>query len=287
MTALADLLLKLTQELGPFSASAKLDAELIVGHVLGLDRLALVTRSTEQIADNVVTTIGQLVARRRKHEPIAYIIGTKEFWGLNFHVSPDVLIPRPESELLIELALEETNRHQEPLDILDLGTGSGCLAISLAKELSSSGRSCHIIAVDHSAPALRIAAQNAKGHNVIGLVSFVQSNWASAVAPSTKFDVIVSNPPYVRNLEKEEIKKNVLEYEPHLALFVEDNDALLFYRKIAQLAKINLSENGTLYFEINQYLGKETVELLENLGFKNIELKKDIYGNDRMIKCTR
>ena len=101
-----------------------------------------------------------------------------------------------------------------------------------------------------------------------------------------KFDVIVSNPPYVRNLEKQEIKKNVLEYEPHLALFVEDNDALLFYRKIAQLAKESLTENGQLFFEINQYLGKETVELLEQLGFKNIELQKDIYGNDRMIKCN-
>ena len=101
------------------------------------------------------------------------------------------------------------------------------------------------------------------------------------------FDIIVSNPPYVRNLEKQEIKKNVLDYEPHLALFVEDTDALLFYRKIAQLTLKNLSSNGLLFFEINQYLGNETVDLLENIGFKNIELKKDIYGNDRMIKCTR
>ena len=104
--------------------------------------------------------------------------------------------------------------------------------------------------------------------------------------PLSTFDIIVSNPPYVRNLEKAEIKTNVLEYEPHLALFVEDNDSLLFYRKIAQLAKKNLSENGQLYFEINQYLGKETVGLLESLGFKNIILKKDIYDNDRMISCS-
>ena len=103
----------------------------------------------------------------------------------------------------------------------------------------------------------------------------------------TQYDVIVSNPPYVRNLEKAEIKPNVLEYEPHLALFVEDNDALLFYRKIAELAKKSLTENGKLYFEINQYLGKETVELLENLGFKDVVLKKDIYGNDRMISCSK
>jgi release factor glutamine methyltransferase len=102
----------------------------------------------------------------------------------------------------------------------------------------------------------------------------------------SSYNIIISNPPYVRNLEKQEIKKNVLDYEPHLALFVEDTDALLFYRKIAQLALKNLTPNGLLFFEINQYLGKETVELLENLGFKNIELKKDIYGNDRMVKCS-
>ena len=135
------------------------------------------------------------------------------------------------------------------------------------------------------------AKKNATANNV--KVNFIQSDilelndlqnltTSNFVLP-TFFDIIVSNPPYVRNLEKAEIKPNVLEYEPHLALFVEDDDALLFYRKIAQLAKKNLNLNGKLYFEINQYLGKETVELLEDLGFNNVELKKDIYGNDRMI----
>ena len=132
---------------------------------------------------------------------------------------------------------------------------------------------------------LEEAKKNATANKVE--INFIQTNILEVEDLNQHFDIIVSNPPYVRNLEKQEIKKNVLDYEPHLALFVEDTDALLFYRKIAQLALENLSPNGLLFFEINQYLGKETVELLENLGFKNIELKKDIYGNDRMIKCKK
>ena len=141
--------------------------------------------------------------------------------------------------------------------------------------------------MDVSEKALATAKKNAEINTVS--VNFICADILKLLTfdflPSTKFDIIVSNPPYVRNLEKSEIKPNVLEYEPHLALFVEDTDALLFYRKIAQLAKQNLSENGMLFFEINQYLGKETVELLEDLGFNNVLLKKDIYGNDRMISC--
>ena len=164
--------------------------------------------------------------------------------------------------------------------MLDVGTGTGLIALMLAQRSAA-----RITAVDVDAECATQAAEN-----------FAASPWADrldavSVAvqrydPVEKFDLIVSNPPYVRNLEKQEIKKNVLEFEPHLALFVEDTDALLFYRKIAQLALKNLTANGLLFFEINQYLGKETVELLETLGFKNVELKKDIYGNDRMIKCT-
>ena len=153
----------------------------------------------------------------------------------------------------------------------------------------------NVSAIDVSEKALEVARRNAVSNKVE--INFIQTNilevedLSQLQTPNfqlpTSFDIIVSNPPYVRNLEKQEIKKNVLDYEPHLALFVEDTDALLFYRKIAQLALKNLSPKGLLFFEINQYLGKETVELLENLGFKNIELKKDIYGNDRMVKSSR
>jgi release factor glutamine methyltransferase len=219
----------------------------------------------------------------KKEKPIQYILGETEFYGLPFLVNENTLIPRPETEELVEWILESTKYEEQntKLNVLDIGTGSGCIAISLAKNLPSA----QVSAIDVSEKALATAHKNAKINKVD--VNFILKNILETESLDEKYDVIVSNPPYVRNLEKEEIKPNVLEYEPHLALFVEDNDALLFYRKIAALAKKNLSENGKLYFEINQYLGKETVELLEEMGFKNIVLKKDIYGNDRMIRSTK
>lgn len=234
-----------------------------------------------------------VLAELKKEKPIQYILGETEFYGLRFLVNENTLIPRPETEELVEWIIESTNYELQSttLKIVDIGTGSGCIAISLAKNLPSA----QVSAIDVSQKALATANKNAEINEV--KVNFINVDILDVTdlsqLPSSIFhlptpiDIIVSNPPYVRNLEKAEIKPNVLEFEPHLALFVDDNDALLFYRKIAQLAQKNLSENGKLFFEINQYLGKETVDLLENLGFKNIELKKDIYGNDRMIKCTR
>ena len=209
--------------------------------------------------------------------PIQYIIGTTSFFGLDFNVNENVLIPRPETEELVDLIIKNSN--SKTPKIIDIGTGSGCIAISLAKNIPLAT----VFAIDVSEKALEIAKANATLNNVN--VNFILANILDVDNLKEQFDVIVSNPPYVRNLEKHEIKKNVLEYEPHLALFVNDNDALIFYKKIAELAKINLSQNGQLFFEINQYLGKETKELLENLDFKKVILKKDIYGNDRMILC--
>jgi release factor glutamine methyltransferase len=235
-----------------------------------------------------------VLADLKKQKPIQYILGETEFYGLPFLVNENTLIPRPETEELVEWILSDFNNSQPEirnLKLLDIGTGSGCIAISLAKNLQNA----QVFAIDVSEKALATAKENASINKVevnFINVDILNVNELSELQTSnfkleTSFDIIVSNPPYVRNLEKEEIKSNVLEFEPHLALFVDDNDALLFYRKIAQLAKKNLSENGKLYFEINQYLGKETVELLESLAFKEVILKKDIYGNDRMIKCTR
>ena len=170
-------------------------------------------------------------------------------------------------------------RNDYTLKILDIGTGSGCIAISLAKNLPNA----QVFAIDVSEKALAIAKKNAEINTV--KVTFITQNILETEDLEQQFDIIVSNPPYVRNLEKKEIKKNVLDSEPHLALFVEDNDALIFYKKIAELAQKNLVPNGQLYFEINQYLGKEMIDLLEKMNFKNIELRKDIYGNDRMISC--
>ncbi|MFY7739891.1 MAG: peptide chain release factor N(5)-glutamine methyltransferase [Flavobacterium sp.] len=224
-----------------------------------------------------------VLADLKTEKPIQYILGETDFYGLPFLVNENTLIPRPETEELVEWILESTKYEEQStkLNILDIGTGSGCIAIPLAKNLPSA----QVSAIDVAEKALATAHKNAEINKVD--VNFMLKNILETEVLDEKYDIIVSNPPYVRNLEKEEIKPNVLEYEPHLALFVEDNDALLFYRKIAELAKKNLSENGKLYFEINQYLGKETVELLEEMGFKNIVLKKDIYGNDRMIRSTK
>ena len=222
-----------------------------------------------------------VLAELKKEKPIQYILGETEFYGLPFLVNENTLIPRPETEELVEWILESTKYEIQStkLKILDIGTGSGCIAVSLAKNLPNTS----VSAIDVSEKALYSAKKNAEINNVA--VNFTLKNILETEVLDEKYDIIVSNPPYVRNLEKQEIKPNVLEYEPHLALFVDDNDALLFYRKIAELAKKYLHVNGKLYFEINQYLGKETVELLEGIGFKKIVLKKDIYENDRMISC--
>ena len=214
--------------------------------------------------------------------PIQYILGTTHFYGLEFNVNENVLIPRPETEELVEWIISSAVNMLKftNLKILDIGTGSGCIAISLAKNISDA----QVFAIDISEKALATAKENADLNKVA--VAFIQKNILETNDLEQQFDIIVSNPPYVRNLEKAEIKSNVLANEPHLALFVEDNDALIFYRKIAELATKNLSPEGKLFFEINQYLGKETVELLEKMHFKNIELRKDIYGNDRMISCN-
>ena len=222
-----------------------------------------------------------IVSDLKKQKPIQYILGETEFHGLRFEVDENTLIPRQETEELVELIVGNSQKAEgRSLRVLDIGTGSGCIAISLAANIPNA----EVYAIDVSEKALATAKKNAEINKV--KVNFILKNILETEDLEGQFDVIVSNPPYVRNLEKAEIKPNVLEYEPHLALFVEDNDALLFYRKIAQLAKKNLASDGKLYFEINQYLGKETIQLLEDLGFKNVMLKKDIYENNRMISCN-
>lgn len=225
----------------------------------------------------------------QNEKPIQYITGTSWFYGLQLQVNKHTLIPRPETEELVAWILQsEPKCHSQKLRILDIGTGSGCIAIGLAKNLPKA----QVYALDNSEKALEVAKSNAFFNDVT--IEFIKMNILEVEDLSfdflenqktASFDIIVSNPPYVRLLEKNEIKKNVLDYEPHQALFVDDEDALLFYRKIGQLALKNIAKNGLLFFEINQYLGNETVDLLKNIGYKNIELKKDIYGNDRMIKC--
>lgn len=235
-----------------------------------------------------------IISELKTEKPIQYIIGEAWFYGLRFEVNENTLIPRPETEELVEWIVESQKLKVENLKfqksnnltILDMGTGSGCIPIALKKEIPNA----NVSAIDVSEKTLEMARKNALDNQVE--VNFIlqdilqSSNLQIFKSPNLLFDIIVSNPPYVRNLEKHEIKKNVLDYEPHLALFVDDSDALLFYRKIGQLALKSLAPNGKLFFEINQYLAKETVELLEQLGFKKIELRKDFMGNDRMICCN-
>jgi release factor glutamine methyltransferase len=224
-----------------------------------------------------------VLADLKKNKPIQYILGTTEFYGLTFLVNENVLIPRPETEELVELILSNNKNTESlnPIKILDIGTGSGCIPIALKKNLPN----VEVYAIDISEKALATAQKNAEINKTE--VHFILKDILGTDNLEQQFDIIVSNPPYVRNLEKGEINPNVLEYEPHLALFVEDDDALIFYKKIAQLAKKNLVSNGQLYFEINQYLGKETVALVESYGFTNVNLIKDIYGNNRIIFGVR
>jgi release factor glutamine methyltransferase len=255
---------------------------ILTEYLHGLKRIDLALNPNFEISEEEVRKWEAIISELKTEKPIQYIIGETWFYDSKFYVNEHTLIPRPETEELVDWIVSKFPKTQnpKPITVLDIGTGTGCIPISIKKNIPQT----EVFAIDVSEEALKVAKRNAIENKVE--VHFILQNILDAEKLESKFDVIVSNPPYVRNLEKQEIKKNVLEYEPHLALFVEDNDALLFYRKIAQLAKESLTENGQLFFEINQYLGKETVGLLEQLGFKNIELRKDIYGNDRMIKCN-
>ena len=215
----------------------------------------------------------------KENIPIQYIIGETVFYGLTFKVNSAVLIPRPETEELVEWILSE-HKSTQPFTILDIGTGSGCIAISLAKNLPNAT----VFAMDISNDALVIAKKNAFNNHV--KVNFIENDILTTTKLPSKFDIIVSNPPYVKEDEKNQMKPNVLDNEPHIALFVNNSNPLLFYDKIADLSKNHLSKNGILYFEINQYLNDETKTLLQFKGFKNIQLKKDIYQNYRMIKAS-
>lgn len=221
------------------------------------------------------------LARLQAREPIQYILGCTEFYGLPFQVNKYTLIPRPETEELVDWILSHVQNQGVVLDILDIGTGSGCIAVALAKILPRAS----ISALDISLKAIALAKENAINNNVS--VSFSDQDILDTKSLEKKYDVIVSNPPYVRQQEKKAMHTNVLAYEPSNALFVPNGDPLLFYRKIAQLAMVSLQTKGWLYFEINEYLSKEMDVLLKEIGFANIEIKKDFRAVPRMIKCQK
>jgi release factor glutamine methyltransferase len=248
-----------------------------------LKRVDIALQPDLAFSETELKTWSSILEQLKKEIPIQYILGVTHFYGLEFEVNSAVLIPRPETEELVDWIIQNSKlkAQNSKLKILDIGTGSGCIGIALAKNLPNA----QVFALDVSEKALATAKKNAEKNQV--QLTFIHQSILETVDLAQEFDIIVSNPPYVRELEKLEIKNNVLDNEPHLALFVEDNDALIFYRKIAQLAQKNLNPKGQLYFEINQYLGQETLNLLLEMGFKNSVLRQDIYGNDRMIICSK
>jgi release factor glutamine methyltransferase len=271
------------KELSAFFPQTEIDSFffLLIEKELDLQRIDLVLNTQLPLSEEKFKHLYNSLSRLKAQEPIQYILGETEFYGLPFKVTKDTLIPRPETEELVAWVISEVTKLQPcnvaDFSILEIGTGSGCIPISLAKNLPKAA----ISSIDISKNALAIAKENALLNAVN--IHFIAQDILSIDKLPQQYDIIVSNPPYVRELEKKEIKPNVLENEPHLALFVADNNPLIFYSKIADLAKKHLSEKGVLYFEINQYLGKETVEMLSEKGFIT-ELKKDLFGNDRMTK---
>lgn len=252
---------------------------LLSESILGLKRVDVALYLDKEISEEEMTSFESAKKRLEIQEPIQYIIGETHFFGLDFKVDPNVLIPRPETEELVDWILQDYNVKSKSIRILDIGTGSGCIAISLAKNLPGS----EVFAIDVSQKAIEIARHNSKKNKVE--VQFLEEDILGIEDLPKNFDVIVSNPPYVRELEKLEMKPNVLNNEPKQALFVKDDDPLIFYKKISELARRRLKPEGALYFEINQYLGQETKHLIENLGYRAVVLRKDLCSNERMIRA--
>jgi len=257
---------------------------LLAEKYLNLSRINIALQLNNELTPEEQSSFYQAVDRLRNHEPIQYILGETEFFGMPIIVNKQVLIPRPETEELVSWIIDDVDKKETT--ILDIGTGSGCIAISLAKKL----KSAVVSAIDISNKAIEVAKKNALINNVnlefsrVDVLNFedklvLQDKWKS------KFDIIVSNPPYVRMQEKKLMQLNVIDHEPDIALFVEDDDPLLFYRRISELSRQYLKHNGTLYLEINEYLGVEMEKMLNEAGFKHVDLKKDMFGKNRMIKC--
>ena len=252
---------------------------ILFEHYFNISRVKMALEPGLRLSESEMLTFHFAVKDLLKNKPLQYIIGETEFCDLKFKVNESTLIPRPEtSELVTKIVNGQQTTDNRQISILDIGTGSGCIAISLAKHIAGS----KVYALDISEKALEIAKENAISNNAD--VTFIHDDILSLRNNiDTKFDIIVSNPPYVRELEKAEMRDNVLNWEPHTALFVSDNDPLIFYRTILEFAKTHLNENGEVWFEINEYLGKEMTELCKAMGFSDVEINKDFRGKERVI----
>jgi len=258
-------------------------ALLVLEEITDLSRSKIKAFTEDEITGEASEKIHLILEELKTGKPVQYILGTTEFYGLNFLVNPATLIPRPETEELVQWVLEESKKlkikNQKPLPVLDIGTGSGCIAISVKKNLPEAV----ITAIDISPEALHMAIKNALINDVE--VEFIHDDIlkTQSVIVNSTYDIIISNPPYVTLDDKLLMHQNVTNFEPHNALFVPQNDPLVFYKAIADFAVGRLSNNGLLFFEINENFGEETIELLSNKGFINTELRQDMSGRDRMI----
>lgn len=255
-------------------------AHIVVEHITGLNKLDRIVYKDQNLDPGQQIRLEEAVAALLQHQPVQYVTGTAWFYGMELLVNRNVLIPRPETEELVEWILADVQMDAKDVQMLDIGTGSGCIPLALKQALPAAG----VWGIDVSDGALTIAKANAAKQQLD--VHFTQVNVLDeeATAALPLFNVIVSNPPYIKQSERLGMQQQVLDYEPSLALFVPDEDALLFYRRIVQLSASKLSRGGALYFEINEALGPEVVSLMEKEGFANVQLRQDIFGKDRMVK---
>jgi protein-(glutamine-N5) methyltransferase, release factor-specific len=269
-------------ELDGFYSASELGiiARQLVAKVTGLSHTDILTNKSINLTDKQIQLLEDFLERLKKFEPIQYIVGETEFFGMRFFVNNNVLIPRPETEELIEWILNNYNKNQK-IKILDIGTGSGCIAIVLKKFLPNS----QVFALDISEDALKTAKQNAEQNGV--KIEFLHKDILSDFIEETEWDIIVSNPPYIPENEKNNISSNVLDYEPHLALFVPENSPLLFYKKIIDFTKKHLSAFGEIYFETHYDKARDIEDLLLRNSFVDVEIRKDLSGNERMIRAKQ
>lgn len=250
-------------------------ANILFEKYLQISPVDIHIRLNEVIPDHVVTKFNNAIIRLKNHEPVQYIVGETEFYGLKFKVNSSVLVPRPETEELVKWIIDD-NVLSDPY-VLDIGTGSGCIAVSLAFNITRAT----VSAIEISNEALQLAKQNAKNNSVN--VEFINDDILNPAYNYKEYDVIISNPPYVLEKDIGILGKNVIDHEPHLALFVGDSNPLVFYERISQFSQRYLKKNGKIYFEVNEEYGNDVRFILEKFNFKDIILKKDLNGKDRMI----
>ena len=261
---------------------------LLMSHITGLSMTQLLAERDLSLTEEQQKWYDEAIVRLKNNEPIQHILGYSEFYGRKLKCDRRALVPRPETEELVDWIISDwstVNCQQSTINCIDIGTGTGCIALSLAKELPLA----KVTALDISIDALSLAHENAEILEVEN-VNFAEGDILNMdeehCVAREKYAVIVSNPPYVRECEKAEMEANVLEYDPHTALFVSNENPLIFYRAIGEFGLSHLEKDGALYFEINQYLSQETCDLLVAMGYKNVELREDINGNARMVKAT-